>query len=172
MDFDPEGIMQKQGRRRGQRGINLISVVVATVIMSVAGLAVLAALNTTFKASRTAEPKAVGQASVANFQTDLNAMAMYDPSVLSSIRSGAHTSITHPAAPSGTSYMPADTQPTVITVQQATTTGNSGQIIVNYQVPADSSGTAAVSGNATVTVTQKGTTGCDPNLVGKPGTGC
>ena len=158
--------------RRGQRGINLISVVIATVIMSIAGLAVLAALNTTFRASRTAEPKAVGQASVANFQTDLNAMAMYDPAVLTALRSGVHANITHPAAPSGSTYMPADTQPTVLTIQQSTTTGNSGQIIVNYQVPSDSAGTAAVSGNATVTITQKGANGCDPSLVGKPGTGC
>jgi Tfp pilus assembly protein PilV len=162
-------VASRKHSRRSQRGINLISVIVATLIMSVAGLAVLGALSTSFHSARSAEPKAVAQTTVSNVQTDLNAMAMYDPSVitrLGTMPSGASTSITHPAAAAGATYMPADTQPTKITLERITTSGTSAQLVVNYQVPSGSTNGVALTGNSTVTITQKAPNGCDPMLTG------
>jgi type II secretory pathway pseudopilin PulG len=156
--------LEKQGRRRGERGFSILSVIVATAIISIAGIAILGAMGTSFKAARSAEPRLVGQTTVSNLQTDLNALAMYDPTVLSKLQNAQTINVAHGQAPSGATLMPADTQSTTLTVEQVTTSGTSGQLVVNYQVPSGIAGTPAVTGNATVTVRQKAPSGCDPNI--------
>jgi len=167
VENDLEDVLKARKFRREQRGINLISVIIATVIMSIAGLAILAALSTAFKGTRSSEPKEVGQTTVTNFQTDLNAMAMYDPNVISHISAGRTISIAHSAAPQGVTLPPSDTLPTKITVQTVTGSGSTGQVAVNYVVPNDTLGTAAITGNSIVTLTQKSPNGCDPKLSGQ-----
>ena len=168
--IDLEDKMKNKRHLRSQRGINLISVMLATLIMSAAAFAILGVLNTSFHSGRSAEPKSIAQTTVSNFQTDLNAMAMYDSNVVARIgamQSGTSTDITPPTAPTGVQYMPADTQAIKITVQQITSNSNSAQLVVNYQVPSGTPGAAALSGNSTITVTQKAPNACDTNLAGR-----
>ena len=144
--------------------MNLIGVMLAGVMLGIAGFALLEALNTSFRGSRTAEPKAIGQITVSNLQTDLNALSMYDPTVLSKLTTSQTINVAHSAAATGSTLPPSDTQPTKITVQQVTGSGSNGQLVVNYAVPSDSNGAVAVTGNSTITLVQRAPNGCDVNL--------
>lgn len=161
----------KQVELRRSRGINMIEVVVATIILTAVSLAVLGAMNASFHIGADSEPKGVAQTGVANVQTDLNAIVMYDNSALSHFSPG--TSLTAPTpqpAPTGASYVPSDMQPVTVTISAATSAPNNTtekQLSINYSIAGATTGSAALSGSSAITVGQRAPKSCDSRLSGK-----
>jgi Tfp pilus assembly protein PilV len=160
-------------RLRPQRGITYIDVCVTTIVLTLIALAVMASLNALFRTARYSEPTAIGRTSVANVQTDLNAMTMYDATPIQKLTNGQTLTMPAPATIVGTTYPPADTLPSTVTIQSVTpdATDTHAQVQINYNVAA-ANGATALSGNEAVTIFQRAPTGCSPVLVGVPGTGC